>query len=95
MLIKELKNELTLVLFGDKEKEFKNDKEISYFDYLTTIMCCCFSSQNTKNIYKFELNRVKKILNIETFQHFLTESYAIKYKKLDEKGDNMNNKMNE
>lgn len=84
ILVKQLKIELSQVLFGDKKREFKNENQASYFTFLSTQICCCVTHAETKKMFNFELNRIKKILNVETFQHYLTEAYAIQYKKLDE-----------
>lgn len=80
ILIKQLKVELSQVLFGDKKREFKNEKQASYFSFLSTEICCCVTSTEVKKMFTFELNRIKKILNVETFQHYLTEAYAFNIK---------------
>ncbi len=49
-----------------------------------TQFCSCLISERTKKIFDFEVNRVQKLLNFETFQHYLTEAYAIKYKQIKE-----------
>ncbi len=82
-LIKKLKLELTQVLFDDKTREFKNENQVSYFNYLSTQICCCFTSEEKNKMFNFEINRIQKILSFETFQHYLTEAYAIQYKKFD------------
>jgi hypothetical protein len=84
LLIKQLKIELSEVLFEDKDKTFKNEDHANYLSYIMTQICCCFISKQKKKIFDFEVNRVEKLLNFETFQHFLTEAYAIKYKNIKE-----------
>ncbi len=84
LLIKQLKIELSQVLFEDKEKTFKNENQANYFTYLMTQICFCLISKEKKKVYEFELNRVERLLNFETFQHYLTEAYAVKYKQIKE-----------
>lgn len=83
ILVKQLKIELSQVLFGDKKREFKDENQASYISFLSTQICCCVTNADTKKMFNFELNRIKKILSVETFQHYLTEAYAIQYKKLE------------
>jgi hypothetical protein len=82
LLIKQLKIELSQVLFEDKDKTFKNENEANYISYFITQYCCCMTSKEKKKMFDFEVNRIEKLLNFETFQHYLTESYAVKYKQI-------------
>ncbi len=84
LLIKRLKVELSQVLFEDKDKTFQNENQANYFSYFMTQFCCCLISKEKKKMFDFEINRVEKLLNFETFQHYLTESYAVKYKQIKE-----------
>jgi hypothetical protein len=84
LLIKQLKIELSQVLFEDKDKTFKSESQANYITYIMTEMCCCLISKEKKKMFEFEVNRVQKLLNVETFHHYLTEAYAIKYKQIKE-----------
>jgi hypothetical protein len=82
LIIKQLKIELSQVLFEDKDRTFKNENQANYFNYFMTEFFCCVISKEKKRMFDFEVNRVEKLLNFETFQHYLTEAYAIKYKQI-------------
>jgi hypothetical protein len=83
ILIKKLKVELSQVLFEDNDKTFKNEGQANYINYFISQFLCCFEKEK-KKMFDFEVNRAEKLLNFETFQHYLTESYAVKYRQIKE-----------
>lgn len=72
-----MKENVSKMLFGDQEYEYS--EKPNYLKYRINSLLCCLKNENLENVYDFELNRVKMILDIKLFKHFLIESYAKHY----------------
>ena len=58
-------------IIGQKDLEFDAELEPNYFYYLISIC----SNSHRSNKYQYEVERVKKLLDIKIFTHFQLESY--------------------
>lgn len=77
--IKNFKEDIMTILDGDSKREFKAKENISYIKYFFSQFCFCLLSKETASKYKFEFDRIKKLLDIKTFKHFIMEAYCIHY----------------
>lgn len=84
---KEIKEEISKTLFG--YQEFDSSENPNYLKYRSNYVFCCCKSDKLINIYEFELNRVRKLLDVKVFNHFLIESYAKHYYVSDEREKRM------
>eukprot|EP00340_Litonotus_pictus_P010645 CAMPEP_0170537054 /NCGR_PEP_ID=MMETSP0209-20121228/102498_1 /TAXON_ID=665100 ORGANISM="Litonotus pictus, Strain P1" /NCGR_SAMPLE_ID=MMETSP0209 /ASSEMBLY_ACC=CAM_ASM_000301 /LENGTH=132 /DNA_ID=CAMNT_0010838503 /DNA_START=1691 /DNA_END=2089 /DNA_ORIENTATION=+ len=76
------KNEMFSMFFAEAKREFKSDEEISYFSYFASLVCGCCVKKQTRLKYDFEVQRIKKLLDIRYFNHFLTEAYVSQFKSM-------------
>lgn len=82
-----IKENVSKMMFGDQEYEYSD--EPNYFKYRINSILCCFKDEKLDRIYDFELKRVKMLLDIKLFKHFLIESYAKHYYvDIDQKSEN-------
>lgn len=77
--INKFKQEIANIIIGDSAKEFGSKEKITYSNYFKYQFCSCFTNKETAIKYEFEFDRVKRLLDIKTFKHFIMESYCIHY----------------
>lgn len=81
-LIKEFKHEIALILNLNlnlsNETDDNTDYKISYYHYIKSIVLFCYNKEANSKM-NLEIERVKKLLDIVTFKHFLMEAYYLHY----------------
>lgn len=77
--INKFKQEIANIIIGDSTKEFGSNEKITYSKYFKYQFCSCLTNKETAIKYEFEFDRVKRLLDIKTFKHFIMESYCIHY----------------
>lgn len=77
--IKQFKEDISDILRIDNSRTFKEGEKITYYNYLRSNYFSCFINQDLKDKYLFEITRIKKLLDIKTFKHFLMEAYSLHY----------------
>lgn len=68
-------------LINNKSKVYEvEEKDLNYFKYILSYICCFCYDKNIKKIYNIELQKVKDLLDIRLFKLFLVKSYYEKFK---------------
>eukprot|EP00340_Litonotus_pictus_P000327 CAMPEP_0170527420 /NCGR_PEP_ID=MMETSP0209-20121228/12888_1 /TAXON_ID=665100 ORGANISM="Litonotus pictus, Strain P1" /NCGR_SAMPLE_ID=MMETSP0209 /ASSEMBLY_ACC=CAM_ASM_000301 /LENGTH=181 /DNA_ID=CAMNT_0010817925 /DNA_START=2557 /DNA_END=3102 /DNA_ORIENTATION=- len=76
-------NNLDLSIQEETVRNFDSNNKPSYYQFLlVTIFPCCVS-RKINDLYRTEMKRIKKIVDIRIFYSFLIDSYATRYLQYD------------
>jgi hypothetical protein len=65
--ISSIKPNLSLIKLTEKEEVNNNNNTLRYYKYFSVRFCRCFINNQTINLYKFEIEKVNKMLDIKNF----------------------------
>jgi len=76
---KDFKQDVPRMLYHNDKLCFDSSYNPGFCGYFISNICCCLMKEETRRKYKYELNRVRTLLDFRVFKYFLFKAYRDNY----------------